>query len=220
MAGQMVSQGKMGEAEKAPVPSDHAAVAAYFNRLADRYTADAKMHDPMAAVYRTGRTAGMGDHCERLVRDAPRGCQTRPGTRGAAHPAVNAMSAAGPKKTGTMTFTRGMEYGQGGHRDRVMLEVVRKFPQRWRSFHALDWCEPRSHQRQTCQMCTHRWQRSCEPPYSNDQELDHPTRAVDGTGAKRRGCLQRSLCVRLRHDRATLPRRGCGRSRPAAPRHG
>lgn len=70
MGGQMASHGKVGEAEKAPAPSDHAAVAAYFNRVADRYTADAKMHDAMAAMYRTGRTAGMADHCERLARDA------------------------------------------------------------------------------------------------------------------------------------------------------
>jgi hypothetical protein len=70
MGGDMASHAKMREAEKAPAPSDHAAVAAHFTRLADRYTADAKMHDAMAAMYRTGRTAGMVDHCERLARDA------------------------------------------------------------------------------------------------------------------------------------------------------
>ena len=70
MGGQMASHGNIGEAEKAPAPSDQAAVAAYFNRLADRYAGDARMHDAMAAMYRTGRTAGMADHCERLARDA------------------------------------------------------------------------------------------------------------------------------------------------------
>ena len=70
MAGRTASHARMGEAEKAPAPNDHSAVAAHFNRLADRYTADAKTHDAMAAMYRTGRTAGMADHCERLARDA------------------------------------------------------------------------------------------------------------------------------------------------------
>lgn len=70
MGSQMASHANMGEAEKAPAAGDQAAVAAYFNRLADRYTADAKTHDSMAALYRTGRAAGTADHCERLARDA------------------------------------------------------------------------------------------------------------------------------------------------------
>jgi hypothetical protein len=57
-------------ADKAPAAGDHAAASSYFTSLADRYTADADSHAAMAALYRTGRMAGMADHCERLARDA------------------------------------------------------------------------------------------------------------------------------------------------------
>lgn len=59
-----------GMADKAPPLGDHAAVAAYFSALADRYTADANTHATTAAAYRTSRMAGMEDHCMRLARDA------------------------------------------------------------------------------------------------------------------------------------------------------
>lgn len=59
-----------GMTDKAPALGDHAALAAYFGALADRYTADANTHTAMAALYRTGRMAGMEDHCLRLARDA------------------------------------------------------------------------------------------------------------------------------------------------------
>lgn len=59
-----------GIADKAPAVGDHAAMSSYFTSLADRYTADADTHAAMAELYRTGRMAGMADHCERLARDA------------------------------------------------------------------------------------------------------------------------------------------------------
>jgi hypothetical protein len=69
--GSQADHAKMeGMAEKVPAIGDHSAVMSYFGQLADRYTADADTHAAMAAAYRTGRMAGMADHCERLARDA------------------------------------------------------------------------------------------------------------------------------------------------------
>ena len=53
---------------KAAETGDHRALADYFSTLAKRYQADADAHNGMATLYRTGRTAAMSNHCERLAR--------------------------------------------------------------------------------------------------------------------------------------------------------
>ena len=55
-------------AEKAAAAGDHRALADYFATLAQRYQSDADGHTGMATLYRTSRTAGMSNHCERLAR--------------------------------------------------------------------------------------------------------------------------------------------------------
>jgi hypothetical protein len=57
-------------AEKAAAAGDHRGLAEYFTKLAERYDADVSAHTGMATLYRTGRTAGAADHCERLARTA------------------------------------------------------------------------------------------------------------------------------------------------------
>ena len=57
-------------AEKAAAAGDHQGLAEYWLKLAERYDTDASVHQGMATLYRTGRTAGAADHCERLAQTA------------------------------------------------------------------------------------------------------------------------------------------------------
>lgn len=59
-----------GFAEKAAEAGDHRALSDYFTKLSERYAADASSHAGMATLYRTGRTPGMADHCDRLSKTA------------------------------------------------------------------------------------------------------------------------------------------------------
>ena len=73
MGARKASDDELGAfAEKAAAAGDHRALADYFTKLSERYAADASAHAGMATLYRTGRTAGMAVHCDRLAQTARR----------------------------------------------------------------------------------------------------------------------------------------------------